>query len=187
MKYFTPQWWIALQDPRSKAAFKAWDRKLARYQKQLEKILPELRPSARRFFRVPLILHDGTLMRMEVGDRIDDSNSATRRDAMNRRKLRVRMFVLGEIVRRRRVVGHCWYMLEYKSVERVDVNYPGKFKLFPTGFDPNLGDWGYDELTNSGKGVFRHEILFSSGATIVVEFHDFSFRRKRHPGARRSV
>jgi hypothetical protein len=179
MKYFTPQLWLAFQSPRRDAAFKTWGRKFEQYRKGLEKILPGLRPAARRFFRDALILHDGRLTRVEIGDRIDDIGGEARREILDRPKLRVRMFVLAEIVKRRRITGRCWYVLEYKNVQRIEMDYPGKLELFPVGFDSNLGDWGYDELTSPEKNLFRHEILFASGATITIDFRDFSFRRKR--------
>jgi hypothetical protein len=72
MKYFTPQLWIGFNSPRWKAAFKTWDLRLEAYNHNLEKILPGLNSQAQRFFRNALILHDGTLTRMEVGDRIGD-------------------------------------------------------------------------------------------------------------------
>jgi hypothetical protein len=178
MKYFTPQLWIAFQGRRRNAAFKTWGRRFKQYRRSLETILPDLRPSARRFFRDALILHDGTLTRMEVGDRIDDIDGGATRDVVNRRTLRVRLFVLADVVKQRRVTGKCWYVLEYKQVERIDLSYPGDLELFPVGFDPNFGDWGYDELTSPKEKLFRHEILFASGATITIDFRDFSFRRR---------
>jgi len=70
------------------------------------------------------------------------------------------------------------YELEYKQVTRVELNFPGKLELFPVGMFPNFGDWGYDEITLAGKKLFRHEVLFASGATIAVEFQDFTFSRR---------
>lgn len=177
MRYFTEQLWIAFQGPRRDAALKTWSRRFKQYQKQLKKILPGLGPTARPFFQDALCLHDGTLTRMEVGDCIDEVQGRLRKDILNRRRLRVRLSVLGEVVKQRLVIGHSWYALEYKNVERIDFNYPGKLKLFPVGHDPNWGDWGYDELTSPSKKLFRHEILFASGATITIDFRDFSFRR----------
>lgn len=179
MKYFTPQLWIAFQGPRRNAAFKTWERRLKQYRKSLQNILPSLRPSARRFFRDALILHDGALTRMEVGDRIDDIEGRATRNIVNRRVLRVRLFVLADAVRQRRVIGKCWYILEYKQVERIDLSFPGDLELFPVGFDSNFGDWGYDELTSPKEKLFRHEILFASGASITIDFRDFSFRRRK--------
>jgi hypothetical protein len=70
MKYFTPQMWLGFNSPRSKAALGSWDSRLKAYRQNLKKILPGLNSQAQRFFRDALILHDGTLTRMEVGDRI---------------------------------------------------------------------------------------------------------------------
>jgi hypothetical protein len=116
---------------------------------------------------------------MEVGDSIDDIGGRATRGIVNRRKLRVRLFVLAEVVKQRRIIGNCWYVLEYMKVERIDLNFPGKLELFPAGFDPNIGDWGYDELTSPEKKLFRHEILFASGAIVTIDFRDFVFHRRR--------
>jgi hypothetical protein len=109
---------------------------------------------------------------MEVGDRISDPDGKATRDIPNHRQLVVRLFVLSD-----RIDQHC-YTLEYKNIDKIELNYPGKIKLFPMGMFPNLGDWGYDELTSIANGLFRHEILFSSGATIVVDFRQVSVHRK---------
>jgi hypothetical protein len=34
-------------------------------------------------------------------------------------------------------------------------------------------------LRHAAKGLFRHEILFASGATVLIEFREFAFRRKQ--------
>jgi hypothetical protein len=173
MKFFTPQMWLGFNGPRSKEVLGTWDRRFEAYQKNLKTILPELSSGARRFFQNALVLHDGTLTRMEVGDRIGDAEGKTTRGIAGRRRLIVRLFVLSD-----RVEQHC-YKLEYKDVDRIELNYPGKTKLFPVGMFSNLGDWGYDELTSVANGLFRHEILFSSGATISIDFREVSVRRKR--------
>jgi hypothetical protein len=173
MKYFTPQMWLGFNGPRSKAALGTWDSRLKAYQTNLKSILPKLNSGARRFFQNVLVLHDGTLTRMEVGDRISDVAGKTTRGIANRRQLVVRLFVLSD-----RVDQHC-YTLEYKDIDKIELNYPGKIKLFPIGMFSNLGDWGYDELTSVANGLFRHEILFSSGATIIIDFRQVSVHRKR--------
>jgi hypothetical protein len=173
MKYFTPQMWLGFNGPHSKAALGTWDRKFDAYQTNLKPILSKLNSTARRFFHNALVLHDGTLTRMEVGDRINDADGKTTRTIANRRQLVVRLFVLSD-----KVDQHC-YTLEYRNVDKIELNYPGKMKLFPIGMFSNLGDWGYDELTSVSNGLLRHEILFSSGATIIVDFRDVSVRRKR--------
>jgi hypothetical protein len=173
MKYFTPHMWIGFNSPRSKAAIASWDIRLKDYRRNLKKIMPGLNSQAQRFFRDALILHDGTLTRMEVGDRIGNVDGKAGRDIVNRRETVVRLFVLSD-----RVDQHC-YILEYKNIKRIELNFPGKIVLFPIGTYSNFGDWGYDELTLPEKGIFRHEILFSSGATIAIDCREISVRRKR--------
>jgi hypothetical protein len=144
---------------------------LKAYRRNLEQILPGMKPQGRRFFQDVLVLHDGTLTRMEVGDRIGDAEREAKRGFVNRRKATARLFVLSDTVNQ-----HC-YTLQYNNINRVELNFPGKLELFPIGMFPNFGDWGYDELTSPHKGLFRHEILFASGTSIAIEFREFSFRR----------
>jgi hypothetical protein len=77
---------------------------------------------------------------MEVGDRISDPGGKTTRDIPNRRQLVVRLFVFSD-----RIDQHC-YTPEYKNIDKIELNYPGKIKLFPMGMFSNLGDW---DTTNS--------------------------------------
>jgi hypothetical protein len=170
MKYFTPELWISFQTPHWEKATKHWQRRFEAYKKHLAKILPKLNSSGRAFFRDALVLHDGTLTRLEVGDRIADPMGAGPR-GRNPPKAEVRLSVISD-----RVPQRC-YLLRYKSVSRIDLSLPGEVELFPSGKYPNFGDWGYDELSLRRPGVFRHEILFASGATILTEFKQFSFRR----------
>ena len=165
--------WLGFNGRRSKAVLGTWDRRFEAYQTNLKSILPKLNPRARRSFQNALVLHDGTLTRIEVGDRINDADGRTKRDIPNRRQLVVRLFVLSD-----RIDQHC-YTLEYKNIDKIELNYPGKIKLFPIGMLSNLGDWGYDELTSVANGSFRHGILFSSGATIIIDFRQVSVHRKR--------
>ena len=150
-----------------------WDHRFEAYQKNLKSILPKLNSGARRFFKNALLLHDGTLTRLEVGDRIGDAEGKTTRGIASRRRLTVRLFVLSD-----RVDQHC-YILEYEDIGSIELNYPGEIVLFPAGMFSNFGDWGYDELTSVGNGLFRHEILFSSSATICISFRQVSVHRKR--------
>ena len=152
--------WLGFNGPRSKAVLGTWDARFESYRANLKTILPQLRPSARRFLQNALVLHDGTLTRMELGDRISDAVAKATRNIANHRKLTVRLFVLSDTVDQR-----C-YLLEYRNVKRIDVNFPGKVDLFPIGMYTNFGDWGYDELTSPEKGLFRHEVLFSSGLRL---------------------
>jgi hypothetical protein len=174
MKYFPPKLWLDFNSRTEKARYAAdrtWKRNFRKYKKSLKGVLPGLNPKAKRFFQDALLLHDGTLNRMEVGDQIESVVAPRQRNDWDRRNTRVRLFVLPR-------TGDFVYELEYKLVSNVQLNFPGKISLFPAGMYPNFGDWGYDELSLVSKGVFRHEILFSSGASICIEFRKFSVRRR---------
>jgi len=110
---------------------------------------------------------------MEVGERIAGADGKATRNIADHRKLLVRLFVLSDIVDQ-----HC-YILEYRDLRKIDVNFPGKVQLLPIGMYTNFGDWGYDQLRSPEKGLFRHEVFFSSGATTAVEFRDVSVLGRR--------
>ena len=58
--------------------------------------------------------------------------------------------------------------LSYRGVRRFVIDYPSEDPMFyfeGQGF----GDWGYHELTDAGDGYLRHEILFATGSTILLE------------------
>jgi hypothetical protein len=73
--------------------------------------------------------------------------------------------------------GNVAFLLHYKDVSRFEVDFPGETTLFPVGEFSNFGDWGHDELTLVSPSALRHEILFASGATILIEFTDIQVSR----------
>jgi hypothetical protein len=139
MEYSVPQLWIGFHSPRKNAASKTWAPRRRANKKSLRNILPGLGSRGQQFLRDVLVLHDGTLIRLEVGDRIANPASPSSRGDISRRKVAVFMFVLSE-------AGDPGYMLEYKGVVRVELKFPGKLGLASVGIDPSFGDWGYDEL-----------------------------------------
>src|SRR5262249_12605110 len=70
-----------------------------------------------------------------------------------------------------------FYTLEYAGVRRVVFDYPTDDPLFHSTGD-HIGDWGYDELTAVDDTYLRHEILFASGTSILIEFKKFSYHRQ---------
>jgi len=170
MKYFTRELWISFQTPHWEKATKHWQRRFEAYKKQLAKILPKMNSSGGAFFRDALVLHDGTLARLEVGDQLA-APTGDRPRGRNPCRAEVRLSVISDRSPKR------FYLLRYECVSRIDLSVPGKVELFPSGEYPNFGDWGYDELALRRPTSFRHEILFASRATIVTEFKQFSFRR----------
>jgi hypothetical protein len=167
MKYFTPQFWLSMQSPNWERSSKRWNRRFESYKKELSKILPMMASSGREFFGNPLVLHDGKLTRFEAGDQIATPTSDYARGYPGSQ---VRLYVISDRVQQR-----C-YVLRYKEVSRINLSLPGEKILFPTGSD-DFHHWGYDELSLRGSGIFRHEILFASGATILIDFQQFSCQK----------
>jgi len=175
MKYFPQRLWLGFNNRRPSkrdAAFKEWEKNFRIYKRSLRGILPKLSPSARKFFATALLLHDATLRLVETGDQINDLTPRQRRSNWNRRAARVRLHVLSADEK-------YLYLLDYRLIRGIVLDFPGPISLFPAGAHPNFGDWGYDELSLKRKSVLQHEILFSSGAAISIEFEKVSVRRRR--------
>jgi hypothetical protein len=75
------------------------------------------------------------------------------------------------------------YTLNYTKVKRVVFDYPTDEPLFHLE-GSHIGDWGYDELTPADDSYLRHEILFTSGTIILIEFIRFSCTREKCKGTR---
>jgi hypothetical protein len=157
MRYFKPELWRDSNSHRGRTvrtADKKWTGALNRYRRDLKKLMPDLSVSARRFFgRVSL--HDAALVSFLV-----DRESP-------KKGLRVTGVFLHPSNGRA-------YSLSYSQVTRLEVSHPGRLPLFDD-MRMSIGSWGYDELTRAGGGALRHEILFSTGTTIVIEFERFRY------------
>jgi|SRR5215471_15844368 len=107
---------------------------------------------------------------MEVGERIAGADGKATRNIADHRKLLVRLFVLSDIVDQ-----HC-YILEYRDLRKIDVNFPGKVQLLPIGMYTNFGDWGYDQLRSPEKGfsVTRFSFLQVLRLQLNLEMSPFS-------------
>jgi len=68
----------------------------------------------------------------------------------------------------------------YKKIKKITLNYKQQPDLFNRkrrtydGFD----DYGYDEFFKVNEKTFSHEILFASGATILVHFEKITINKK---------
>lgn len=60
------------------------------------------------------------------------------------------------------------WILEYNNISRVEITMEPSDCLGHRGFD----DWGYDELLIVDEKTLSHEILFASGAKLLVHFPD---------------
>lgn len=169
MKYFKEELWSALNSEDDEVYFRAeeeWARNVEEYRVQLAGLLPRLSANAARFFS-KVSLHDGTLVSFAVGDAFASNGGLT----LRKRQTRVQMTVLS-------ANNGATYVLNYSGIRRCSVDYPGSPSVFYEKGD-HFGDWGYDELTAAGEGLFQHEILFESGATINIIFTKFRYQRIR--------
>lgn len=57
--------------------------------------------------------------------------------------------------------------IKYRCIKRISINYDSIPKyLLGLGFD----SWGYHELLDVDENTLSHEILFASGASIIIYF-----------------
>jgi hypothetical protein len=173
MKYFTKELWTDFQDmDKGHAADEQWAAALAEYRAQLQSLQPRLSALAFEFF-ADADVHDGTLLHFRIGDRGSETSP-------------IRVLLPRE--------GDEWYSrdypvvvdlevleggrptrwnLAYRHVRRVFADFPTDRPLFYSDGD-GFEDWGYHELTDAGDGFLRHEVLFSSGATLLTEFREIN-------------
>jgi hypothetical protein len=166
MKYFTKELWLGMQDlSNAEASERDWSRRLNAYRDSLSNLRDRL-PAAVMFFFEEADVHDGQLGEfrvfqpaLEVWDGSPDTEHPVGVDL---------------VVHEDR--GRGSWRVKYSSVRRVTADYPSDTPLFPTG-GGGFGDWGYHELMDAGDGFLRHEVLFATGATLLVEFRDVVVER----------
>jgi hypothetical protein len=183
MKYFTRQLWIDAQEPGEAGdeAGQRWGDAFTAYARQLESLRDRLRPDVFAFFQNADV-HDGALMHLRLVDSdplapepvaCDVDASDCGMDGGERRwegpyRLTVELAVAE--------ASATEWTLRYSGIRRILVDFPSEAPLF---FAPGDGfeDWGYHELSDAGDAFLQHEVLFSSGATVLVEFRDLSVMR----------
>jgi hypothetical protein len=167
MRYFTKELWAAFNTDSpddDERTSREWDENAAEYRTQLEELRKRLSKNAQRFFS-SVDLHDGLLLSFSVGDDLEE-----------RQDPKVYKRKASALLKVRSWKNSCIYFLRYAGVKRCVVDFPSDSPLFSEGRN-GFDDWGYDELTDAGEGCLRHEILFASGAVILIEFLRFSYRR----------
>ncbi len=167
--------WNSDDEEEYKWATEDSDKKLKEYAKHLEKLKPKLSKRNFEFFQKGL--HDAQLISFTVGDGLH-------LDLENNEKINVNSFdrTLVEM----KLISKWFdaiYDLKYKKVSKAVFDFPSEKPLF-WGIGGDIGDWGHDELTQIDEKIFRHEILFSSGTMILVEFEKFVYRKKAYKGNR---
>jgi len=178
MKYFTKELWAAHNsgvDEERRRALEEGDRNALEYGRQLELLRSRLPPEAYSFFSGES-LHDGRLVEFIAGDDVGRNVYGPEKFDINAHRTSVLMKVLGCNLDE-------FFTLKYTKVRRVVFDYPSADPLFHDEGE-HIGDWGYDELTAADDSYLRHEILFASGTTILIEFKDFSYEKVSCEGTR---
>ena len=178
MKYFTKELWRGYNSRSNageKQAHEQGELNAREYVRQLEGLKPLLTDEAYRFFTEES-LHDGRLLAFAAGDGINFDAQGSDKFDINAHDPSVRVRVLGANL-------DVLYTLRYTEVRKVLFDYPTDDPLFHQEGE-HIGDWGYDELTAAGDNYLRHEILFASGTTILIEFRQFSWEREECGGSR---
>jgi hypothetical protein len=164
MQYFTKALWLAFQEDHVDAS-EAWDQSVAMYRAQLEGLRTKLSKNAQRFFD-SISLHDGLLLSFSIGDDVEEKTDPKTWKRQTSAFLKVRLSSNNSPI----------YTLKYTGVRRCVVDFPSDSPIFHGG-ENGFDDWGYAELSDAADGHLQHEILFASGATILIEFRRFSYKR----------
>ena len=169
MKYFTKDLWRGWNNQGpidDKRAAEIGNEAFNNYRHELEQLRPRLGPQAYEFFTTEN-LHDGRVLSFTVGDGIDHEVGGVKPFDINARQTAVKIQVFGSEM-------DVLYTLSYEGIRRVVFDFPSDEPLFYQE-GGNIGDWGYDEVSAPDAKYFRHEVLFSSGTSIVIEFKTFSY------------
>ena len=180
MRYFTKQLWIDAQRP-GKDTDEQWTKAFKSYQAQLKKLRGRVDADAFEFFTSANV-HDGELMWFHVvdGSRPAPLGRASRRwRSSDAHPISVEVAVLD-------APDTTVWTLKYQGVRRILLDFPSEEPLFHfegRGFS----DWGYHELTSAGKEFLRHEVLFSSGASILIEFKQATVKARKRTAKTRKT
>jgi hypothetical protein len=181
VKYFTKQLWIDAQQPGDTLeAERRYEEGFAAYAQDLAALRPRLPADVFAFFERADV-HDGKLVQLRVRDfdplAPKPVPTAEWADAggENDESPREGPYRLGVVLTVAEWTRTVW-TLRYAGIRRILVDCPTESPLF---HDPGDGfeDWGYHELSDAGDGFLRHEVIFSSGAVLLVEFRDVSVER----------
>ncbi len=170
MRYFTKQLWRKFNE--GSASMRKADELFKRQNESYKKyIIDVIKPAKRSLYNFYLRndRYDGRLLSFSTGDAVNC-------DIHNKRDLRKnRIAVKMEVINGDSDKIYC---LQYKKVQRIVFDFPSEEPLFNIAAN-KVGDWGYDEMHLLKNGSFRHEIVFSSGAVILIEFTDFMYTARR--------
>ena len=179
VKYFTKQLWIDAQQGGDAGddASRRWSEAFDAYTAVLESLRSRLSADVFAFFQSADV-HDGKLMQLRIRDfdplAPKPVASAVADDGVDDGPWEgpYRLTVDLAVAEWTRIE----WTLRYSGIRRLLIDFPSDTPLF-FGSGDGFEDWGYHELSDAGDGFLRHEVLFSSGSTVLVEFRDVSVER----------
>jgi len=175
MKYLTKKRWASVRSGQVEGEAAAWGKALRAYREQLETLRGRLPDHVFAFFDHADI-HDGELLHLDIRD----GSRPAPLDQLPRpwivpgdHPVRVDLAILDTYDRR--VWG-----LRYSAIRRILVDFPSSKPLYYQDGD-GFGDVACHELSDCGDGFLRHEILFATGATLLVEFKEVEVHSRERP------
>lgn len=176
MKIITKKHWAGFNSKDKKIndwALKSSTENFKIYEEQLEALKGRLNKRNWTFFKSGL--HEGRLISFNVGEGLH-------LDLASSRPLTLRDFNRTTVTMQ---VVDCWfkaiYDLKYEKVSKTVFDFPSDEPLFG---GESIDDWGYDEISAVDDKTLRHEVLFSAGTTILIEFAKFSYKKAKFEGSR---
>ena len=141
-----------------------WRANIKKYKEYLESLRPHLSKKAQSFFINFHLhdLHDGKLLSFSTGDLLGRNNYPY----SNYTEIKILNHINTHI-----------YLLRYTKVSKCSLDFPSDEPVYHSEGEYIYSDWWYDELSMGKKGIFRHEILFASGATALIDFKHFTFKK----------
>jgi hypothetical protein len=168
MKYLTKKRWADVRSGQAGTHTAVWGKALRAYREHLETMRATLPQEVFAFFDRADI-HDGELLRLDIRD----GSRPAPLDQLPRpwivpgdHPVRVELAILD-------TYDKLVWTLQYSAIRRILVDFPSNKPLFHQDGE-GFGDVGVHELTDCGDGFLRHEILFASGATVLVEFKEIA-------------
>ena len=158
-----------------KKAIEIGNEAFTNYLNDLKQLKPRLGSDAYEFFSSES-LHDGRVLSFVVGDGINHKVGGAKPFDINVRQTAVRIQMFGPNI-------DVLYTLSYEGIRKVVFDFPSDDPLF---YDEggNIGDCGYDEISAPNAEYLRHEVLFSSGTSVIIEFKKFSYLKEACKGSR---
>lgn len=151
MKYFTRELWLQMNseiEEEAEEAERQWTKNIQEYVEKYREMENRLPKRTYDFF-LKNSFHDCRVEKMEL---IHEQYGSLD-------PIKIKVTVTDEV--------ETWE-ITYKGVSKIMTNYQNDKTPFSTrrGFD----NWGYDELLIVDENTLSHEILFASGAVLLVHF-----------------